>query len=155
MERKPIVKVETSQEIKTSAANQTTRRTTITSPNFLIGSSITTPPPAKDAHRTRQAKNCRGKHVDYHWCAEVTGGHCGGKWRRHKPSDCIPMNNRNSKNPTNNIDNTKVTLCNPRDKRHQRVRFSNARDTRQNNKRVRLAQAMAEIAPEDSDDESA
>ena len=24
----------------------------------------------------------------WHFCCELTGGKCGGKWRKHKPSEC-------------------------------------------------------------------
>ena len=37
-----------------------------------------------------------GRNENSFCCAE-NGGHCDGKWRLHKPTDCIPMEERNKK----------------------------------------------------------
>ncbi|CAJ1950202.1 unnamed protein product [Cylindrotheca closterium] len=37
--------------------------------------------------------------IDWHWCCEATGGHCGGVWRAHKPKDCKPFKKKNKFDP--------------------------------------------------------
>ena len=37
----------------------------------------------------KKAPNRTGDQVNYYWCHDDTGSHCGGKWRQHKLSEYI------------------------------------------------------------------
>jgi hypothetical protein len=42
----------------------------------------------KNIKPTPASKVMKHKGSPWHWCGTETGGKCGGKWRKHKPTDC-------------------------------------------------------------------
>jgi len=53
-------------------------------------------------HETKKWNN-----IDWHYCCDETGGHCGGIWRRHDPKKCRP---NTSKKYSKKKNEKKVTI---------------------------------------------
>ena len=98
-----------------------------------------TPPAVDKLTIPRKAPNCTGKQVNYYWCHNDTGGHCGGKWRQHKPSECIPadvMRKRRAATAQKNMTDPSATKA--------KVKFE--KDPKQRStKKLKIAKAVSAI----------
>ena len=85
------------------------------------------------APKNDEPKTIKWRNADYHWCHETTGGKCGGKWRCHKPSECLGKGHRNKKRTPEKGDSANVKV------------------NKDKSKKLKLAKAYAAIADEDSE----
>ena len=98
------------------------------------------PPPKNNPHQTRICK-IGGQARTYHWCSTETGGHCGGRWVMHKPDQCLPR------------DEWRKAL----EEKKKRIPKKEHQDTTPtvDKKKLRVAEALASIIAEPSDDSDA
>ena len=95
---------------------------------------------------TEVRKNYLGHKI--YWCCPETGGHCGGVWRVHKPTEC--------RKPRAGRGRVKDENENQRQQRKDK-NSEWGKDEKQKNKRVRIAKALAqniEVGPDTDDDDT-
>ena len=84
----------------------------------------------------------------YFWCDEATGGHCGSKWRVHKPSECMPASEFRKK-----IESGEIKPHRFRKRERQEQNNDDTTKTAiKREKKLKIAKALTAIGSSDSED---